>query len=144
MIGQRLRSLNLSKNNRDCATRISSAANVPFAAVQNVVVSLTADTKLLKREKNINKKLSLLLHNPPIFLASEDATNGSVIEKQLRIFPSSKGSSHFFFCSSDPNKWSTLENHKERFNFKNKRTWVWITSIFPVSGAEQLKTSGAQ
>src|SRR5882762_9661032 len=58
-----------------------------------------------------------------MLVASEDATSGSVIEKHDRIFPASSGFSHFSFCSSVPYRAST--------------------SILPVSGAEQLKTSGA-
>ena len=58
-----------------------------------------------------------------IFVASEDATAGSVIKKVERIRPSSNGSSQVSFCSWEP-------------YFKS-------TSILPVSGALQLKISGA-
>merc|ERR1719491_176255 len=54
----------------------------------------------------------------PIWVASEDATPGSVIAKHERISALSKGSNHFFFCSGVP-------------YFSN-------TSILPVSGAEQF------
>lgn len=37
-----------------------------------------------------------------MFVASEEATKRSVIEKAERILPSSKGTSHFFFCSGVP------------------------------------------
>merc|ERR1740130_1713024 len=53
-----------------------------------------------------------------MFVASEDATPGSVIAKQDRISWLSKGSSHSCFCSSLPNFAST--------------------SMLPVSGAEQF------
>src|SRR6185503_6924200 len=58
-----------------------------------------------------------------ILVASEDATFGSVMAKADRILPSSRGSSQRFLCSSLPYRSST--------------------SMLPVSGAEQLKTSGA-
>src|SRR5712692_5844278 len=58
-----------------------------------------------------------------ILVASDDATSGSVIEKQERISPASSGLSHLSFCSSVPYRAST--------------------SMLPVSGAEQLNTSGA-
>ncbi len=59
-----------------------------------------------------------------MFVASEEATSGSVIAKQDRISPASSGCNHCFFCASLP--------YRTR------------TSILPVSGAEQLKTSGAK
>ncbi len=56
-------------------------------------------------------------------MASEEATSGSVIAKAERISPSSSGASQRSFCSSLPN---------------------WCrTSMFPVSGAEQLQASEA-
>src|SRR3954463_2094662 len=55
--------------------------------------------------------------------ASEEATSGSVMQKQDRISPSSNGTSHSSCCSAVPNSAST--------------------SMFPVSGAEQLSASGA-
>ncbi len=55
------------------------------------------------------------------FVASEEATSGSVIAKPERISPSSSGCSQRALCSSVPNWWST--------------------SMLPVSGAEQLQTS---
>ena len=58
-----------------------------------------------------------------MFVASEEATFGSVIPKADLISPASKGSNHSFFCSSDP--------------------YLSKTSMFPVSGAEQLNTSEA-
>src|SRR4029453_6128835 len=58
-----------------------------------------------------------------MFVASEEATAGSVIVKHERISPASSGFSHLSFCSGVP--------YRER------------TSMLPVSGAEQLKTSGA-
>lgn len=53
-----------------------------------------------------------------MFVASEEATPGSVIAYAERISPRSKGSSHCFFCSGEPN--------------------FSITSMLPVSGAEQF------
>jgi hypothetical protein len=53
-----------------------------------------------------------------MLVASELATNRSVIEKADRISPFNKGTSHFFFCSGVP--------------------YLANTSIFPVSGAAQL------
>ncbi len=58
-----------------------------------------------------------------MFVASEDATSGSVIAKAERISPASSGSSHRCFCSGVPNRCST--------------------SMLPVSGAWQLIASGA-
>ena len=58
-----------------------------------------------------------------MFVASDDATSGSVIENAERIVPSSSGSSQRSFCSGVPNSDSS--------------------SMFPVSGAEQLSASGA-
>src|SRR5690606_41264414 len=58
-----------------------------------------------------------------IFVASDEATSGSVIAKHERISPLSNGISHSFFCCSEP--------------------YLTNTSIFPVSGALQLNTSGA-
>jgi hypothetical protein len=56
-------------------------------------------------------------------VGSEPDVFGSVIEKQERIAPSSRGSSHWCFCSSLP--------------------CSARISALPVSGAEQLKTIGA-
>jgi hypothetical protein len=58
-----------------------------------------------------------------MFVASDDATSGSVIENADRIRPSTSGSSQRAFCSGVPNSDSS--------------------SMFPVSGAEQLSASGA-
>src|SRR4029077_10210095 len=58
-----------------------------------------------------------------IFVASDDATPGSVMAKHERISPARSGLSHRSFCSGVPYRAST--------------------SMLPVSGAEQLKTSGA-
>ena len=58
-----------------------------------------------------------------MFVASELATAGSVIANAERISPSSSGASQRSFCSSVPN-WAS-------------------TSMFPVSGAEQLHASEA-
>ena len=54
----------------------------------------------------------------PTLVASEEATFGSVMAKQLRISPASSGSSHCFFWSSVPKRAST--------------------SMLPVSGEGQL------
>ena len=58
-----------------------------------------------------------------MFLASEEATSGSVMAKAERISPASSGSSHCFFCSGVPTRSST--------------------SMLPVSGALQLRHSEA-
>ena len=58
-----------------------------------------------------------------MLVASEEATPGSVIANADRIRPSSKGSSHSLRCCCEPYRSST--------------------SMFPVSGALQLSTSGA-
>src|ERR1022692_3149238 len=58
-----------------------------------------------------------------MFVASEEATSGSVMQKAERMLPSSSGSSQRRFCSSEP------KCHR--------------TSMFPVSGALQLQTSAA-
>ena len=58
-----------------------------------------------------------------MFVASEEATSGSVIANAERIVPSSNGASQWFFCSAVPYRTST--------------------SMLPVSGNEQLNTSGA-
>ncbi len=58
-----------------------------------------------------------------MLVASDEATSGSVIRNAERISPASSGARYFSLCSSVP-KW-------------------WKTSMLPVSGAEQLKTSAA-
>lgn len=58
-----------------------------------------------------------------MFVASDEATSGSVIANAERISPASSGSSHRFFCSSVAN-WKS-------------------TSMFPVSGAAQFSAVGA-
>src|SRR5665647_668946 len=58
-----------------------------------------------------------------MFVASEDATSGSVIANADRISPENSGSSHWVFCSGVPKRCSV--------------------SILPVSGAAQLMASGA-
>ncbi len=58
-----------------------------------------------------------------MFLASLLARSGSVMAYAERISPLSRGSSHCFFCSGVPTRSST--------------------SMFPVSGAEQLRHSAA-
>ncbi len=58
-----------------------------------------------------------------MLVASEDATSGSVIEKQDRISASSNGFSHRSCCSGVPN--------------------IASSSMLPVSGAEQFIASGA-
>src|SRR3989449_3999190 len=59
-----------------------------------------------------------------MLVASEEATFGSVIRNAERILPSRSGSHHCFTCSGVP--------------------YLRSVSMFPVSGAEQLKSSGAQ
>src|SRR5499433_1607488 len=59
-----------------------------------------------------------------ILVASDEATFGSVMRNADRIRPSSRGSHQVRVCSGVP--------------------YLRIVSILPVSGAEQLKTSGAQ
>ncbi len=59
-----------------------------------------------------------------MFVASEEATSGSVIAKADRISPASSGVSQRSFCSSLPNSEST--------------------SMLPVSGAAQLNAAGAR
>ncbi len=59
-----------------------------------------------------------------MLVASDEATCGSVIRKAERISPFISGFSHFSFCARVPKRIST--------------------SILPVSGAEQLKTSDAK
>ena len=58
-----------------------------------------------------------------MFVASEDATSGSVMAKAERISPSSSGRSHWSCCSVVPN--------------------MVRISMLPVSGAEQLQASEA-
>src|ERR1700690_4605346 len=58
-----------------------------------------------------------------MFVASEEATSGSVMQKAERISPANSGVSHRAFCSGEP--------------------YFTSTSMLPVSGALQLKTSGA-
>ena len=58
-----------------------------------------------------------------MFVASELATAGSVMRNAERIFPSSSGTSHSSCCSRVP--------------------YLSNTSMLPVSGALQLKMSGA-
>jgi hypothetical protein len=78
---------------------------------------------------DMNHLWPLMTHSSPSrsievwrLVASELATAGSVIRNAERISPSSSGRSHCSFCSSVPNMVSN--------------------SMFPVSGAEQLSTSG--
>src|SRR5438552_16598742 len=59
-----------------------------------------------------------------MLVASEEATFGSVIRNAERIVPSRSGPHHCFTCSGVP--------------------YLRSVSMFPVSGAEQLKSSGAQ
>ena len=59
-----------------------------------------------------------------MLVASEEATDGSVMAKQERISPLKRGNSHWRCCRGLP--------------------YLASTSILPVSGAEQLKTSDAQ
>src|SRR5215831_10144822 len=59
-----------------------------------------------------------------MLVASDEATSGSVMAKAERIFPSSSGFSHCSFCPGEAARWSS--------------------SMLPVSGAEQLKTSDDQ
>ena len=56
-----------------------------------------------------------------MFVASDDATSGSVIAKADLVLPSNRGFKYLFFCSSVPYRTNT--------------------SMLPVSGAEQLNTS---
>ena len=56
-----------------------------------------------------------------MFLASDDATWGSVMRKADRISPSIRGLSHCAFCASLP--------------------YLASTSMLPVSGAAQLTAS---
>src|SRR6266496_2618294 len=58
-----------------------------------------------------------------MLVASDEATAGSVMRKAERIFPSSSGSHHCLTCSGVP--------------------YLSSVSMLPVSGAEQLKISGA-
>ncbi len=58
-----------------------------------------------------------------MLVASDDATSGSVMQNTERISPASSGVSQRAFCSSVP--------------------YFQSTSMLPVSGALQLKTSGA-
>ena len=69
-----------------------------------------------------------------IFVASLEATAGSVIANADRISPSSRGSRYFFFYYSFA--------YSIRVSL---HTNIYIKLyIFPVSGAEQLNTSGAK
>ena len=79
---------------------------------------------------DVNHLWPLMTHSSPSRTArvwsvvgSEPETSGSVIEKQLRISPSSSGRSQRSFCSSVP--------------------CSARISMLPVSGAEQLKAIGA-
>lgn len=58
----------------------------------------------MKVDSNIreSKKISYLLIEHSILVASEDATCGSVIANPERIFPSSNGISHSEICSLFP------------------------------------------
>src|ERR1035437_6483874 len=58
-----------------------------------------------------------------MFVASEEATPGSVMQNAERISPASGGVSQRSFCAAEP--------------------YFTSTSMLPVSGALQLKTSGA-
>src|ERR1700683_2935430 len=58
-----------------------------------------------------------------MFVASEEATPGSVMQNAERISPASSGLSQCSFCAADP--------------------YFTSTSMLPVSGALQLKPPGA-
>jgi len=58
-----------------------------------------------------------------MLVASDEATSGSVMKNTERISPASSGVSHWRFCSALP--------------------YFHSTSMLPVSGALQLKISGA-
>jgi hypothetical protein len=53
-----------------------------------------------------------------MFVASDEATSGSVIKNADLISPFNSGASHFFFCASEP--------------------YLASTSMLPVSGAAQF------
>ena len=79
----------------------------------------------------MNHLRPLMTQSPPsraievrMLVASDEATSGSVMAKDERIAPSSSGFSHCSFCAGVAARCSS--------------------SMLPVSGALQLKTSDAQ
>ena len=51
---------------------------------------------------SLGQEAAYLLMEDWMFVASEEATAGSVMAKQLLIWPHSRGSSHCFFCFTVP------------------------------------------
>ncbi len=108
-------------------TRIMLAL-VYGAASGSVTTIAIANSAPLAPE--VNHLCPLITHSPSCSSArvwrvvgSDPETSGSVIEKQLRISPSSRRCRKFSFCSGVP--------------------WSARISMLPVSGAEQLKAMGA-
>ena len=95
----------LHHHDQDLAARVAGAGRSVLLAVDDPLVAVAH------------------AHGTASFLASDDATSGSVITYAERISPRSSGSSHRCFCSGVPTRSST--------------------SMLPVSGAEQLRHSEA-
>src|SRR5690554_7339140 len=52
-----------------------------------------------------------------MLVASEEATSGSVMEKQERISPASSGLSHFSFCMTEDRKSTRLNSSHVRISY---------------------------
>mmetsp|Transcript_37686 Transcript_37686/g.56228 ORF Transcript_37686/g.56228 Transcript_37686/m.56228 type:complete len:202 (+) Transcript_37686:96-701(+) len=81
-----------------------------------------------------------------MFVASLDATPGSVIAKADRISPFKRGSSHCFFCSSDPKRSKTsMLPVSGAVQFMARFATGFMPKISPIglySKTESLETSG--
>ena len=106
----------------DCCLCRAAEVSVFPMKMQTLVLGSMAPLVHHFRPLITNSSPSLTMEDS-MLVASEEATAGSVMAKHDLISPSSSGSSHLAFCSSVP--------------------YLTRTSMFPVSGAEQLKGSEA-
>lgn len=111
----------------DLAARVAGAGGPPFLfhKILSVVVVIRLCWWGGRRVGKGRRTEPLRTHELPsflivrlMFLASEEATSGSVMRKADLILPSRRGSSHVRFCFSVP--------------------YLAMTSMLPVSGAAQL------
>mmetsp|Transcript_3374 Transcript_3374/g.8248 ORF Transcript_3374/g.8248 Transcript_3374/m.8248 type:complete len:258 (-) Transcript_3374:279-1052(-) len=111
-----------STNNMDCCAKALASGSVLPIRIMTLQCKLPAPVhhhlRPLTTKSSPSSRMSI-----EMFVASELATSGSVMAKQDRMDPSSKGASHFSFCSSVPN--------------------LAMVSIFPVSGDAQLQAVAA-
>lgn len=107
----------LAHDQVDCATGVTSAGGPPFlSAIGEYGCAREKGEKRLHTDPLRTYSLPSRRMFSSMFVASLDATSGSVMRKAERILPSSRGASHCFFCASLP--------------------YLASTSMLPVSGAE--------